>query len=342
MIFLSGSAIFSRIFNALTQREGKRVTLPTLVSVTGLTENQIKNSIANARRTSAVHARQIEVVKLGREWKFKGDKSVGDYPTPEKIASEVAMGSTHIWKTVLAALMSNVGKVTSKELLAELASTEERTITPIQAANAMLTIMRQPGMADKIETLWAGNAWRYVETAESSETPKTSKTKTKTTTSVPVVSVPIRGSVLRYFAQHPGETLFRDDIAEDLGFTVKQVQGAMWHLLNENDTTKNDFVIVQSSYAWQYVPNRQAKAESNGHVTTMPASVPAAEYTPSVATTTLPAASKVSNTPKAEPTSAAVATATSRLFEEIGTLSNGGVLVKESESGAIYRATPLA
>jgi hypothetical protein len=352
VIFLSGSYIFTRVFNALTSREGKRVTLPTLVSMTGLTEAQIQGSIANARRTSEAHRRQIEVVRVGRVWRFKAVNGVGEYPTAEDIVKEVEMGSKHIWKSVLAALVSNAGNVTSKELLAELVSTDERQVTPVQAAHAMLTVMRQPNISGKIETLWKGNAWKY--RADPEAAAKSSKT---TPEEHKPVSAPIRGSVLRYFAQRPGVTLFRDDIAQDLGFTVKQVQSAIWGLLNENPSTKDDFVVIQSSYAWQYVPNRKAKAQQqpapevtpapevkpqeNGRVTPALTGAPAQAYTHQVATAHLPGVPSIPQV-QPEPAPAAVVTKSGRLFEEIGQTTEGAVLVKESESGTIYRATPLA
>ncbi len=343
MIFLRSSFIFSRVYTALAQREGKNVTLPTLASVTGLTEGQIKNTIANARRTSAMHARQIQVVKLGRVWKLRTENDNSE--TPEQVAQEVEMGAQHIWKVVLTALMDNADKISSKDLLAERASTPERQITPQQVTNAMDTIMRRPGIGKHIEIKWARNAWKYVPPA-TTQSSAASKTKEEHQP----VSTPIRGSVLRYFAQHPGETLFRDDIAADLGFTVKQVQSAVWHLLNENEGVKNDFEVVQSSYAWRYKPNRpvdvKVNPESNGHVTPELTTVPAQEhavkaYTPQAVTTTLPVTSKVPNIPQVARASTAVATS-GRLFEEIGQTTEGAVLVKESETGTIYRATPLA
>lgn len=330
---LSGSAIFSAIFSALASREGKKTTLPTLVSMTGYSEQQIRGSIANARKTREMHNRQIEVVQVGRAWRFKADPTVGNYITPEKVAEEVEVGSQHIWKRVLKSLMDNQGKITSKELLAQLASDDEREITPIQASNAMQTILRRPGMGAKIEVLWAGNAWRYVGDAD--DTPVVeSKPKSETK-----VSAPIRGSVLRYFTQHPGETLFLDDVAAELGFTRKQVQNAMWSLLNENDVTRKDFTVIQPAYAWKY---REVKAEMNGHAPAAIERVPAQSYTPEAVATTVTTSPVVSNTPAAAPVAVAVATVTGRLFEEIAQLPNDDVLVKESETGTIYRATPLA
>jgi hypothetical protein len=340
VIFLSGSYIFTRVYNALAEREGKRVTLPTLATVTGLTETQIQNTIANARRTSQLHAAQIEVVRAGRVWRLRNNKREDTYATPEEIVEAVEVGSTHIWKRVLAALVENEGKISSKELLAERASTEEHPVTPHQAANAMMTILRRPNIGPQIETKVTGHAWKYHAPAETKKTVDAASAKPE---GVVTVSTPIRGSVLRYFAQRPGETLFRDDIASDLGFTVKQVQSAVWGLLNDNQQTKDDFVVIQSSYAWQYVPNRKAvkanadvKPAENGHVTPALSSVPAQAYTPSAATTTLPVSSRVPSIPKATP-----AAAGGRLFEEIGQTSSGDILVQEAETKKIYRATEL-
>lgn len=344
MIFLSGS-FFSRVYAALAQREGKKTTLPTLVSMTGLTETQIQNTITNARRTSDVHRRQIEVVKPGREWKFKGDTSAGGYAKPDDVVKAVEVGSQHIWKNVLAALVSNAGKVTHKNLLAERASTPDREITPAQAASAMQTVLRQPEIAPHVEVVWAGNAWRYVDPQ-----PKVEKI-----TSGQPASKSIRGSVVRYLTQKPGEVLSVNDMAADLGFTVKQVQNAMWSIINENHAMKDDVVVVLGGHAWQYKPNRgsqaedrtEVKAEANGHAPLELKSAPAQAYAPEAATTTLPVSPDVPRIPAATvatPKPVAVATATApggRLFEEIAQLGDDVVLVKEAESGTVYRAEPL-
>lgn len=339
MIFLSGSFIFTRIYNALAEREGKRVTLPTLVTVTSLTEKQIQGSIANARRVHELYADQIEVVETGRVWKLKRIAKEDKYATPEEIVEEVQVGSTHIWKRVLAALVANEGRISSKELLAERASTPDHPITPHQAANAMMTILRRPGTGERIETKVSGHAWKYHAPTQSTNVtaPKAEGTS---------VSAPIRGSVLRYFAKHPGEILFRDDIAEDLGFTVKQVQSAMYSLLNENQATRDDFEVVQASYAWRYVPNRTvAPAESNGQVTPALEQAPAQEFKPTpsapVATVTLPL-KRTDGTSVVVPAVTPAQTATTnRLFEEIGQAGNGDILVQESETKKIYRAIEL-
>lgn len=342
MIFLSGSHIFTLIYNALAQREGRKTTLPTLVSMTGLKETQIQNSIRTWRNASALHAQQIEVITPGKAWKFKAvSGAVTSYPTPTEIAKEVEMGSTHIWKTVLNALMSNAGRVTSKELLAERASTPERTITPIQASQSMLTVMRQPEVGKHIEVLWPGNAWKYHETvpwdATTTKTPKPTEDNTVTSSHTPA-SAPIRGSVLRYFAQKPGQTVFLGDIEEELGFTKKQVQSAMWHLLNENTATKNDFIVVTLGYAWQYIPNRKtptttptpvATPSSNGQVTPELVTAPAQVYTPAAVAT--------APSPQVE----APAPASGRVFTELAELPDGGLLLREPTSGDVYRASKL-
>lgn len=349
MIFLSRT--FPLIFNALAQREGKKVTLPTLRTVTGLTAQQIQLAIRNARATNTILARQIVVVKPGRVWLFKADEVdvSAHYPVPEDVVKEVEVGSTHIWKTILAVLVKHPGEILYKAELARRASTPERTFTEQQVTNAMSTILRQPGMADSVETVWANNAWRYkapepaptpTPTPEKTkETKETKETKSDSAKDASTVSAPIRGSVLRYFTRKPGETLFVNDIASDLGFSKEQIQNAVWFLTHRNETIKDDFTTVQSGYAWQYKPNKpvvEVNASSNGHAVTALAQAPAQAYTPQAVTTTLPVSSKVPDIPK--PTSSAGG----RLFEEIGQTTEGAVLVKESESGVIYRATPLA
>lgn len=349
MIFLSGTTFnFPLIFNVLVQREGRKTTLPTLVSMTGLSESQIQSAINNARR-NPVHKHQIEVLKPGREWRFKSDVNAGGgYPKPDEVVKEVEMGSTHIWKTVFAALASNEGKVSSKELLAQLASTDERSISPHQVSQAMLTIMRQPELHGKIETLWKGRAWKYLGNAADAPTPPNT-----TKSSESKVSVPIRGSVLRYFSLKPGETLFLNDIADDLGFTKKQVQSAMWNLLNENEAVKNDFVVVQPSYAWRYQPN-SVKPETNGHTPEVLERVPSTSYPvatslpnavvhtqagPLVAPPSAPRPLPVP--PQAEPAAERTATVTTtRVFEQVGELAGGELLLKD-EADKFYRASAL-
>ena len=344
---------FNRIFDVLIQREGRETTLPTLVALTNLREDQVQSSIANARRTRPEMAQQIKVIKPGRVWKFQAVKGVGEYESAEDVVKEAEVGSTHIWKRVLKALVDNAGKVTSKNLLAEAASTPESPITPHQAVNAMHTIKRRPNIGQHVEDVVAELAWRWT-AAEDVDVDDLAAGKVVSVkqSTPPAVSAPIRGSVLRRFAQQPGETLFRNDVASDLGLTIKQVQNAMWHLLNENDATKADFVVVQPGYAWQYRPNRPVKTEMNGHtpdarvvatsagpqVTSVtPVKHATQPYTPAAATTTLPVSSKVPVTPAATPKTGVW----NRVFNEIATLADGDVLIREPETGQVYRATPL-
>lgn len=350
MIFLTATHKFPVIYDALTRREGKKTTLPTLVSMTGLTEAQIKAAIANARRTNAAHAAQIEVVEVGRAWRFKATSdNASPYVSPEEVVKAVEVGAPHIWKRVLAILAAHDGAVLTRERIAELSGKDgEEQLTVNQASNAMLTIMRQPVIGSYVETVWAGRSWRYRDPSK-----VTTAAPASTNTPTPV-SPSIRNSVLRYFTQHPGDTLFVDDIAADLGFTRKQVQNAVYGMTHdEKSTIRDDFVIVSQGSAWRYVPNREV---SNGKVTPAPEKVPAlafsaatpnaavhAQATPKAAiashdapvpTSTLPISPKVPNIPPAGSTAA-------RLFEEIGQASNGDILVQESESKKIYRATEL-
>lgn len=339
VIFLN---IFPHVFNALAQREGRKTTLPTLASLTGFSETQVQSAIANARRTSETYARQIEVVKVGREWRFtaSADQSI-NYPSVDDVVKEVEMGAPHIWKRVLTALTGKPGVIVSREQLAKIASTRESEITPQQAANAMLTIMRQPIIGQQIEVHVAGRNWRYVDPNALTTAPTGSNVKS--------VTPSIRSSIYRFMTNNPGKVYLADQIAEDLGFTIKQVQNAMYDIANHNP----DFTVVQRGHSWQYTPRvatpLEAKVATNGHTpgatviqteagpTVVPPSTPTATATavlPQTATTTLPTGAKVPNIPPAEATGA-------RLFEEIGQTTEGALLLKEAETGTFYRATPL-
>lgn len=337
---MSNTFVFPAVYAALAQREGKKVTLPTLVTMTGFKPEQIQAAIRNARATDETHKRQILVEKPGREWRFVANTNVGQHPTPEKVVEEIELGAKHIWKLVLKVLMDNPGKVLHKKTIAEAVRAAEPTEYPKfseqQVSNAMLTMLRNPGVAANIDVLWAGRAWRYNQpatvTAVAAPEPKP---ETKP------VSASIRNSVLRYFTQKVGETLFVDEIAADLGFTRKQVQNAMYNLLHDaRSTVRHEFDIVTNGSAWRYLPNRtQAGASSNGQVshavaTKVAANTVTAEYTPAATTTTLPVSSKAPSTPPAGNTEA-------RLFEEIAQLPGDALLVKEAETGAVYRAEPV-
>lgn len=346
MIFLSSSShvhVFPSVFNALTQRAGKKVTLPTLVSLTGFTETQIQSAIASARRTNATYRAQIQVTRFAREWRFVENAAEGvNYPTADKIVKDVEMGSHHIWKRVFAALAAHEGKIVSREELAKYASTDESPITPHQAANAMLTIMRQPGLITQIKVINAGRNWRYTATSAKPSV-KTSDKGLKP------VSSSIRNSVHRYLLGHPDEVLTSTSIGQELGFTEKQVQNAMYTIIGDNP---DYFLVLQRGHSWRYVPTGIASLTSTNGQTSPQA------YTPEAAATTLPVNLEVPRIPavstmtlplkttEGEAVTTRVAqsapSAGGRLFEEIGQLTDGAILVKESETSAIYRATPLA
>lgn len=336
MIFLTSTGhVFPTVFNALTARAGRKTTLPTLASLTGFSELQIQSAIANARRTNDTYRAQIQVTKFAREWRFVEDAAEGNnHHSTDDIVKAVEMGSTHIWKRVFAALVASAGTVVSREKLAEDASTPESPISPLQAANAMLTIMRQPGVMQQIKIVNAGRNWRYTKPINADESRKGGPT-------TPRVSSSIRGSVHRHMLQNPNKDLTVSGIASDLGFTDKQVQNAMYSIVSDNPEY---VLILERGHSWRYMP--AGIAPSNGHLHA---------YTPApVASTSPPPPPPPSVSPEvphvpavvatSKPTAVATATATApggRLFEEIGQLPGGALLVKEAETGTIFRAAPL-
>ena len=345
MIFLrSSSHKFPVIYDALTRRAGKKTTLPTLVSVTGLDEDQIQKAIAYARKQNPAMAAQIEVVEVGRAWRFKATSSNAiTHISPEEVVEAVEVGSPHIWKRVLSVLAQNSGMVLYKKRIAELANEDESqpALSEDQIVTAMTTILRQPVISLAVDVVWANRAWKY----HDSNAPATS------TTTPNSVTPSIKGSVLRYFNLKPhGTTLFAVDIANELGFTLKQVQNAVYGIL-QDDRLRDEFEVVVGSTAWRYRPEALTPAlaqTSNGHMTaTLEEKVPVVAYTPAAVTTTLPVTSTVPDIPQVEatpePTPAPVATSTlgGRLFEEIGQAGDGSVLIREAESKLVYRAIEL-
>lgn len=355
MIFLSNTFVFPKVLEALARRDGKKTSLPTLESLTGFEPHQIQAAIANARRNNPDHAARITVVKVGREWKFNSDPDLTGDDTTEKIVKDVEMGSSHIWKHVLAALVKTNGVAVSKEELANRVNAAgEVEMTPQQVANAMLTILRKPKIAPEITIIQSGKLWRYVG----------SKTNAKAPAELapPPVSVSIRGSVLRYFTQRPGATLFVDDVAADLGFTRKQVQSAMWALTaDERSTVRDDFQILMGGQSWRYVPNR---ATTNGQAAEAPKKVPAlalnvaAEpivkaHVPNIPPAQFTSAgeaytanvqpspvAKSEPKPEPEPEITRKSTSGGRMFEEIAALADGAILIRDEEQ-RLFRATEM-
>lgn len=337
MIFLrSSSHKFPVVYDALTRRAGKKTTLPTLVSVTGLDEDQIQKAIAYARKQNPALAAQIEVVEAGRAWRFKSTTTNAiTHISPEEVVEAVEVGSPHIWKRVLAVLAQNSGMVLYKKRIAELANEDKSqpALNEDQIVTAMTTILRQPVISLAVDVVWANRAWKYRDSnAPATTTPTTSS-----------VSPSIKGSVLRHFNLKPhGTTLFAVDVANELGFTLKQVQNAMYGIL-QDERLRDEFEVVVGSTAWRYKPEALTPAmaqTSNGHVTATLEQVPAPVTTLPV-TSVVPSIPKVEPTPELTPAPVATSTLGGRLFEEIGQAGDGSILIREAESKLVYRATEL-
>lgn len=354
MTFLN-QHLFPRIFDALASREGQEVTLPTLETLTGLSAKQIQGAIANARKVNDDHRRRIEVVKPGRTWKFHAIPDANGVDTIENIVKAVDMGSPHIWKHVAAVLVAHPGEILSKEQIAEkINAAGELTMRPDQVSSTMNTIIRKPEFVTSVEVVWNGRSWRYIGNKRSAGVKSAKPSEHEQ------VSPSIRASVLRYFTLRPGEILFADEIASDLGFTRKQVQSAVYSMVTESTSAvRDEFTIVQSGQSWRYMPKLAAL---NGRVTEPLEKVPALAVKPSPAVTfthagpravpaatpaPLPAPSRVTTpitpepAPEVKPTSSPAPAVGGRLFEEIGQTTDGALLLQEGESRKIYRATEL-
>ena len=95
----------------------------------------------------------------------------------------------------------------------------------------------------------------------------------------------LKEQVLRYLASKPGETIWRGDIAKDLGFTDQQVSTVIATVLREGREMSTHLVIIDKGRAWRWVDKPSAPLDS-----------------------------------------------TKRLFEEVATIPDGRILVKDTES----------
>jgi hypothetical protein len=339
VIFLSKSHVFTRVFDELARREGQEVTLPTLESLTGIPGERIRAAIANARKNRQEIAEQIVVMKLGRSWKFtRVPVVIGEY-TVEKALEEVNMGSAHIWKHVLKALQESSGIVSNEFLAQRVNEAGETTLTSAQVTTAMYTILSKPEIARNIDVVWSGRSWQYNGSAKGKKKAGVEPHEN--------VSSSIRSSVLRYFAGRPGDLVFVDDVVNDLGFTRKQVQSAVYNLVQQNSNVKNDFEVVQQGHSWRYIPNRAA---TNGQVTESPTKIPAlalsvaAEPMVKAHVPDIPPAQSAevryaARLPEAKPEPAPKSTG-GRVFEEVDELKDGALLIRDSDN-KLYRATEI-
>lgn len=131
-----------------------------------------------------------------------------------------------------------------------------------------------------------------------------------------------RTEVIRYLTDRPGQVVYRQDVATDVGVTADQVQSCVYNVIRNSPIGANIEVVIGGN-AWRYVP-------SSPNATAPPING-APQPTPPSVTVPVNVGSRRSAPP--------VTPATSRVFEEIGESQDGTIIIQESETGALYRAT---
>lgn len=67
-----------------------------------------------------------------------------------------------------------------------------------------------------------------------------------------------KDKVLKELTTHPGEVIYRDDIAKNHNLTPNQVSSAMWALTNQSGGLGDKIETVVRGRSWTYWPNGQA------------------------------------------------------------------------------------
>jgi hypothetical protein len=179
-----------------------------------------------------------------------------------------------------------------------------------QVASSLLRSQRESPIGSEIQTIVAGNAWRYVpnrSTLVSTADQNANKSRSLI-------------SVLReYFAQRSGEAITVDELVAYTGRTEAQVKVGVNNARSNHPSFRRHLETIVSGNMWRY----------NG-----PADEPTSRPVPT------PPETPVAPKPTAQSTSTDDNDDDSaRLFEEVGTIDNQ--LVIRDSDGALYRAIPL-
>lgn len=195
--------------------------------------------------------------------------------------------------------------------------------TAAQVTGVMLSIQRDSPIGPEIQTIVAGNAWRYV--------PKqpASNDRVKNTN----LAQTLVGLIRQYFAAHPDEVVTTQQLIDFTGRTEAQVKVGVNNARNNHPTFRKSLETIVAGSLWRYTP---PPGESTPRPRPQPVkSVASTEPTP-VPTSPLPVASPVV---MSSPTSTDDGSA--RLFEEVGAIGDNQIIIRDGD-GVLYRATPLA
>jgi hypothetical protein len=118
-----------------------------------------------------------------------------------------------------------------------------------------------------------------------------------------------------------GLVVFIDDIADDTGFTQKQIAAAISYLRSRNATLAEDLKVVVVGKAWQYLPRQ-------GFVKSIEPAVPVEPPAPTPTSTPPAPPAPVRREPVRRSRTARSDDGDGKLFEQIGRMGDG-VLLKD-------------
>jgi hypothetical protein len=197
--------------------------------------------------------------------------------------------------------------------------------TPNQVSAAVLAIQRDSTLGSEIETVVPGNAWRYVPNHQRN-VPSASTIMERNDN----LSVPLTQLLRRYLTDRPNVDVELNELIEFTGRTEEQVKVGMNNLRNGHLHMRQTIVIVDSGRRWSYQPARR-RTESTP---TTPIPVRAQRHRQFPEPTVVPTSEPV------ESTSTGELTGSPRLFEEVGSLDDGSIIIRGDE-GELYRAIPV-
>src|SRR5215469_12493468 len=76
--------------------------------------------------------------------------------------------------------------------------------------------------------------------------------------------------ILKRFTDHPGETIYLEDILKDMDVTKQQVHSLITHIRGRNDEFASKLEVVYRGQAWRYNPNAKPNTASRDSKPTKP------------------------------------------------------------------------
>lgn len=217
---------------------------------------------------------------------------------------------------VLRYITERAGNVVYKDEIMEALDLKSTQVT-----SSVRGIQLESPIGSEIETVQHGNAWRF----------RPNRPTAPVTNGHRAVDLerPLTTILKEYFVTHPYAIVHIDQLVEYSGRTEAQVRVGINNMKNGHADIRPYVTRVLDGQAYRYDPPDPSNAPP---VLVVPGPTP--PLTSMTSTPTPPVRRPV--TPVATPGD----DTSSRLFEEIGR-TDDAIIIRDSDDGALYRATPL-